>query len=96
MTQNWSNSGRGFAKSFGCLAGNYQFHISAFGDFMPCDFTPISFGNVRQYSIEHLWEKLISHPAWRSHRNDCRMQSPDFRSRYIDPLPPGIRAAGAH
>jgi MoaA/NifB/PqqE/SkfB family radical SAM enzyme len=90
VTQNWSNSARGFARSFGCLAGNYQFHISAFGEFMPCDFTPISFGNVRQYSIEQLWEKLINHPAWCNHQNDCRMQSADFRSRYIDPLPPGI------
>lgn len=90
VTQNWSNSAHGFAKSFGCLAGNYQFHISAFGEFMPCDFTPISFGNVRQYSIEQLWGKLINHPAWCSHQNDCRMQSVDFRSRYIDPLPPGI------
>jgi len=44
---------------------------------------------VHQYSIEHLWEKLISHPAWRSHRNDFRMQSLDVRRRCIDPLPPG-------
>lgn len=91
VTQNWSNSGHGFAKSFGCLAGNYQFHIDAFGEFMPCDFTPISFGNVRQHSIGQLWEKLINHPAWCNHQNECRMQSPDFRSRYIDPLPPEIK-----
>jgi hypothetical protein len=45
---------------------------------------------MHQHSIEQLWRELISHPAGRSHRNDCRMQSPDFRSRYIDPLPPWI------
>lgn len=89
VTQNWSNSGRGFAKSFGCLAGNYQYHVTATGDFLPCDFTPLSFGNVRNHSVAELWGKLTAHPAWRRHQDTCRMQSPDFRSRYIDPLPPG-------
>jgi len=87
-TQSWTNSGRGFAKSFGCLAGNYQFHISACGDLMPCDFTPISFGNVRNHSLADLWEKLTSHPAYCRHQDNCRMQSPEFRNKYINPIPP--------
>jgi MoaA/NifB/PqqE/SkfB family radical SAM enzyme len=86
-TQSWTNSSRGFAKSFGCLAGNYQFHISPCGDFMPCDFTPISFGNVRTQSVSALWEKLTTHPAYCRHQNHCRMQSPEFRQKYIHPIP---------
>lgn len=86
-TQSWTNSSRGFAKSFGCLAGNYQFHISPCGDFMPCDFTPISFGNVRRQSVASLWEKLTTHPAYCRHQNHCRMQSPEFRRKYIHPIP---------
>ncbi|MEW6185062.1 MAG: radical SAM protein [Thermodesulfobacteriota bacterium] len=86
-TQSWTNSSRGFAKSFGCLAGNYQFHISPCGDFMPCDFTPISFGNVRSRSVAALWEKLTAHPAYCRHQNQCRMQSPEFRQKYIHPIP---------
>jgi MoaA/NifB/PqqE/SkfB family radical SAM enzyme len=87
-TQNWTNSGRGFAKSFGCLAGNYQFHVTPCGDFMPCDFTPISFGNVRKHSVADLWKKLTSHPAYWRHQDQCRMQSATFRNKYIKPIFP--------
>jgi MoaA/NifB/PqqE/SkfB family radical SAM enzyme len=86
-TQSWTNSGRGFAKSFGCLAGNYQFHISACGDLMPCDFTPLSFGNVRNHSVADLWKKLTSHPAYCRHQDKCRMQSLEFRNQYINSIP---------
>jgi len=86
-TQSWTNSGRGFAKSFGCLAGNYQFHITACGDLMPCDFTPLSFGNVRSDSVADLWKKLTTHPAYCRHQDACRMQSLEFRNRYIRPIP---------
>lgn len=85
-TQSWTNSGRGFAKSFGCLAGNYQFHISACGDLMPCDFTPISFGSVRDHSVADLWKKLATHPAYCRHQDQCRMQSLEFRNKYIHPI----------
>jgi MoaA/NifB/PqqE/SkfB family radical SAM enzyme len=87
-TQNWTNSSRGFAKSFGCLAGNYQFHISPQGDFMPCDFTPISFGNVRNQSVAELWDKMTGHPAYCRHQDQCRMQSSGFRTKYINSIPP--------
>jgi MoaA/NifB/PqqE/SkfB family radical SAM enzyme len=87
-TQSWTNSGRGFAKSFGCLAGNYQFHITPCGDLMPCDFTPISFGNVRKHSLADLWEKLTSHSAYCRHQDHCRMQSAEFRNKYINLIPP--------
>ena len=86
-TQSWTNSGRGFAKSFGCLAGNFQFHISGCGDLMPCDFTPISFGNIRNHSVTDLWKKLTSHPAYCRHQDKCRMQSLEFRNKYINPIP---------
>ena len=86
-TQSWTNSGRGFAKSFGCLAGNFQFHITGCGDLMPCDFTPLSFGNVRDHSVSELWQKLTGHPAYCRHEDACRMQSVEFRRRYIEPIP---------
>jgi MoaA/NifB/PqqE/SkfB family radical SAM enzyme len=86
-TQSWTNSPSGFAAYFGCLAGTYQYHVTAYGDFTPCDFTPISFGNVRSESIESLWQKLADHPAYCKHRRECRMQSPAFRERYIRPIP---------
>jgi MoaA/NifB/PqqE/SkfB family radical SAM enzyme len=84
ITQSWTNSRSGFARYIGCLAGHYQFHISAGGDVRPCDFTPLSIGNVRQESVAGLWKKLTTHPAYRKHRQDCRMQCPSFREKYID------------
>ncbi len=89
VTQSWSNSGRGFARSFGCLAGHYQFHITACGDVLPCDFTPITFGNVRDHAVRELWQKLSAHPAWCRHQDSCRMQSPEFRRQYIHAIPVG-------
>ena len=86
-TQSWTNSTSGFAAYFGCLAGAYQYHITAYGEFTPCDFTPISFGNVRSESVASLWQKLGNHPAYCTHRPDCRMQSSSFRQKYIDPIP---------
>jgi MoaA/NifB/PqqE/SkfB family radical SAM enzyme len=87
VTQSWTNSPSGFASYFGCLAGTYQYHITPYGEFTPCDFTPISFGNVRADSIEDLWQKLAAHPAYCDHRRKCRMQTPAFREKYIQPIP---------
>jgi len=89
ITQAWTNCGRGFARFIGCLAGNYQFHVTASGDFTPCDFTPLAIGNVRQSSVGDLWRTMIEHPAYCEHSKACRMQSDAFRERYIDPIPAG-------
>jgi MoaA/NifB/PqqE/SkfB family radical SAM enzyme len=87
ITQSWTNSRSGFARFIGCLAGHYQFHISAGGDFRPCDFTPLSIGNIRQDSVSALWKKITSHPAYRRHSQECRMQNPSFREEHIHPIP---------
>jgi len=89
ITQSWTNSGTGFARAFGCLAGNYQFHVTAYGDFTPCDFTPISFGNVGFEPIAELWKKVTEHPAYCRHSDQCRMQSAGFREKYIHTIPEG-------
>ena len=87
ITQNWTNSGSGFSRFIGCLAANRQFHITAQGDFTPCDFAPLSLGNVRTESVKSLWGKLIRHPAYCQHQLSCRMQDPFFREQYIDKIP---------
>jgi MoaA/NifB/PqqE/SkfB family radical SAM enzyme len=87
VTQSWTNSGKGFARFLGCLAAIYQFHITAFGDFMPCDFTPLSFGNIRDDSVADLWQRLVHHPAFCRRSHGCRMQDSGFRKTYIDSIP---------
>jgi MoaA/NifB/PqqE/SkfB family radical SAM enzyme len=87
VTQTFAGSGFGFAKSIGCLAGSYEFHVTAYGDFTPCDFTPLKFGNVRTESLAQLWNKLTNHPVYCQHAPKCRMQSPEFREKYIHKIP---------
>jgi len=90
VSQSWTNYGKGFmARNMGCLAAHMQFHITAQGDFTPCDFTPLSFGNVRDTSIKDIWLRLLKHPAYCKHSRRCRMQTAAFRAKYIDIIPDG-------
>ena len=43
---------------YGCGAGTQHTYISANGDLYPCDFVPMSFGNVRENSVKALWEGM--------------------------------------
>ncbi len=87
VTQTWTNTGLGFSRFIGCLAGNWQLHLTAQGDLTPCDFTPLSFGNIKSESLASLWSRLLRHPAYKERRISCRMQDPRFRRQYIDPIP---------
>ncbi|NLD45647.1 MAG: radical SAM protein [Clostridiaceae bacterium] len=43
---------------FGCVAGIQHSYISSTGELFPCDFAPLSFGNVREKSIKDLWNEM--------------------------------------
>jgi MoaA/NifB/PqqE/SkfB family radical SAM enzyme len=73
----------------GCFGGFTQMYITAFGDVNPCDFNPISFGNVREFPLEAIWEKMVTHPEYGVRSQTCRMQSPRYRRRYVEPIPEG-------
>lgn len=73
----------------GCCAGWFQFYMTAYGDMTPCDFTPLTMGNATRESVETLWNRLASHPAYANHCNHCRMQDASFRAKYIDRIPEG-------
>ena len=48
-------------KYYGCGAGfNYLF-VDAQGNLSPCDFTMVSFGNLRDRPIRDIWEETSSH-----------------------------------
>jgi len=84
MGQSWVNSREGF----GCFAGFYQLYVNAAGDVMPCDFTPITFGNIREERLETIWKRLRSSEEWGTRFPECRMQDAAFRARTVDLLPP--------
>ncbi|MFQ6096492.1 MAG: radical SAM/SPASM domain-containing protein [Armatimonadota bacterium] len=85
--QSWVNSDRGF----GCFAGYFQFYMTSGGEITPCDFTPLSFGNVKKEPLKDIWARMTSHEAYRDRCNHCRMQDPEFRAKYIDVIPEGAQ-----
>ena len=88
-SQSWQNSVEGNLSGIGCLAANIQFYASAYGDIAPCDFTPLSFGNIREEALKSIWIKMVKHPAYNHRSTCCRMQLQKFRQFYIDPIPEG-------
>lgn len=75
----------------GCFGAYAQFYMTAYGDINPCDFNPLSFGNVRELPLQAIWHKMISHKDFCEKHPTCRMQTPEYRARYIDPLPDNPR-----
>jgi len=43
---------------FGCGAGTQHLFIDPAGEVCPCDFTPLSFGNVTQVPLADLWQQM--------------------------------------
>jgi len=74
----------------GCFGAYTQFYMTAYGDVNPCDFNPVSFGNVGDVSLGEIWRKMISHPDFCYRYASCRMQTPEYRAKYIDPLPDDV------
>ena len=82
MGQSWVNSPEGF----GCFAGFHQLYVTATGDVAPCDFTPITFGNVREERLQVVWDRMRASEEWGERFMDCRMQDPEFRANTVDLL----------
>lgn len=83
ITQAWINNPKGS----GCFAAREQFYVTAYGDVCPCDFTPLSFGNIREASIQQLWGRMLSHEEYGQKRSACRLQNPEFQRQYLDLIP---------
>ncbi|MHA2130030.1 MAG: radical SAM/SPASM domain-containing protein [Promethearchaeota archaeon] len=88
-SQSWQNSVEAYLSGIGCLAANIQYYASAYGDISPCDFSPLSFGNIRNEPLKKIWMRMVKHPAFNHRSPFCRMQNKEFRHFYIDPIPDG-------
>jgi MoaA/NifB/PqqE/SkfB family radical SAM enzyme len=62
----------------GCPAAMVQLHLRANGDVSPCDFTPHSFGNIRQQSLRDIWETMANSELYAKPSARCRLSRPDF------------------
>jgi MoaA/NifB/PqqE/SkfB family radical SAM enzyme len=90
-SQSWQNSLEGYLSGIGCFAGFIQCYISAYGDVSPCDFTPLSFGNLRQERLRRVWRRMTDSPPYNRRSLACRMQDMSFRNLFIDPIPQGAK-----
>jgi MoaA/NifB/PqqE/SkfB family radical SAM enzyme len=87
IAQSYINSPHGD----GCFGGYLQLYTTAYGDVNPCDFNPVSFGNVlTDGGIAEIWYKMTHHPEYRHKRLHCRMQSEAYRKKYIDTVPDNV------
>ncbi|MFW9950387.1 MAG: radical SAM/SPASM domain-containing protein [Candidatus Thorarchaeota archaeon] len=86
-SQSWQNSIESYLAGIGCLAAYIQYYLSAYGEVTPCDFAPLSFGNIRVEPLKKIWKRMIHHPAYKHRVTFCRMQNAKFRYFYIDPIP---------
>jgi MoaA/NifB/PqqE/SkfB family radical SAM enzyme len=62
----------------GCPAAMVQLHLRANGDVCPCDFTPYSFGNIRQRPLKAIWESMNGDSLYAKPSARCRLSQPDF------------------
>jgi len=57
----------------GCVAGTFHLYVDASGEVCPCDFTPLSFGSVREESLEVIWRRMTR--AMHLPRRRCFIQA---------------------
>jgi MoaA/NifB/PqqE/SkfB family radical SAM enzyme len=56
----------------GCIAGYQTLFIDASGEICPCDFTPLSFGNIKETPITEIWTQMKEY--FPRPRTDCLMR----------------------
>jgi len=67
----------------GCFAGRRWVWISPTGEIMPCLHIPLSFGNVRDISLESAWKKIRRHPLFKKKPETCAWRDPRYRDNYF-------------
>jgi len=72
---------------FGCFAGRRWVHITSGGDVLPCAYTPLKFGNIRDEPLKVIWKRMGK--TYRKTPPSCLMRDKEFRNRYIHSIPDG-------
>jgi MoaA/NifB/PqqE/SkfB family radical SAM enzyme len=62
----------------GCPAGTAHMHVRGNGDVSPCDFTPLSFGNVRRKKLDVIWQSMLKHHLYEKPSCNCRLSDPQM------------------
>ena len=68
---------------FGCGGGTMHLYIDSAGQVCPCDFTPLSFGNLAAEPLAAIWERMTT--ALGEPRRECFLRShADLIEHYAD------------
>lgn len=67
---------------FGCFAGRRWIHVDASGDVLPCAYVPISFGNVKDESLNDIWKKMGRYRWLKGKSDRCMMKDEEFRAAH--------------
>lgn len=78
-------------KQFGCFAGRRWVHVTSAGDVLPCAYTPLSFGNVREDRLKDIWKLMGKHTAYKNQADYCMMRDPEFRKKHIHTIPDNVQ-----
>ncbi len=65
----------------GCPAATVQAHVRGNGDVSPCDFTPRSFGNLRERPLSEIWRDMTASPLYAKPSPRCRLSRREFWDR---------------
>jgi MoaA/NifB/PqqE/SkfB family radical SAM enzyme len=71
----------------GCPAATVQLHLRANGDVCPCDFTPYSFGNIRQQPLRDIWKSMSAHALYAKPSARCRLSQETFWGKLAELAP---------
>jgi MoaA/NifB/PqqE/SkfB family radical SAM enzyme len=72
---------------YGCGAGRQHLYIDPQGNVCPCDFTPVSFGNVGEETLDTIWKRMTG--VFSRPRTTCFLMdhASDLRKAFNGTLP---------
>lgn len=69
-----------------CPAGREDLLVTNLGEVQPCPFIPITFGNVKEESLEEIFLRIQNHQMFKEHSGVCMAAfDPAFIDKYIVP-----------
>lgn len=71
-------------QGIGCAGGVSQCYISPYGDVCPCDFMPVSMGNIKDAPLYRLWDRFSDHGFSCTALSGCRRR--DSATRHTSHL----------
>jgi len=74
-------------ETFGCMAGRRWMHLTPAGDVIPCSYTPLTFGSIREKPLKDIWKEIRKHAEYKKENQPCMVQNKEFRKHYIHTIP---------